>query len=336
MLVVRSAGSGDLDMLLELARLSGRGFTSLPEDRDTLAERLTLSEASFAGRVAPTEAWYTLMLEDLASGEVLGVAGVRAAIGLRRPHFSFRVVTLAQYSSATGTRFDHRALVLVNECSGHTEVGSLFLRPGYRRGGAGALLARSRYLLIAADRSLFAQTVLAELRGWFDDDDRSPFWEHVAAKFYRLPFEEADGMIVSTDGQFLLDLAPRHPIYLELVDPAARNAVGAVHRDGVAAKHMLEREGFRWSELVDMFDGGPTVTCDRDSLATIARTQRHIVRIGPVEEGQGCEALVSTAGIGGFRATRARIAITDGGATIDAATARGLELAEGATIQISA
>src|SRR5260221_1535549 len=106
MLVVRPAGEADLDTLIGLAHLSGKGFTSLPEDHDTLADRLALSAASFAGTVTPVEAWYTLMIEDLATGTIAGVAGVRAAIGLQRPHFSFRVMTLAQYSSATHTRFD--------------------------------------------------------------------------------------------------------------------------------------------------------------------------------------------------------------------------------------
>ncbi|EHN71953.1 arginine N-succinyltransferase subunit beta, partial [Streptomyces coelicoflavus ZG0656] len=56
MLVVRPAGPADLDHLLELAILSGPGFTSLPEDPDALAERLDLSQASFEGRVPWQEA----------------------------------------------------------------------------------------------------------------------------------------------------------------------------------------------------------------------------------------------------------------------------------------
>ena len=36
MLVVRPAGPADFDSLMELAVLSGRGFTSLPEDEATL------------------------------------------------------------------------------------------------------------------------------------------------------------------------------------------------------------------------------------------------------------------------------------------------------------
>ncbi len=77
MLVVRPAGPGDFDALMELAVLSGRGFTSLPEDEATLKQRLALSAASFSGELAPLEAWYSLMLEDSETGEVLGVAGVK-------------------------------------------------------------------------------------------------------------------------------------------------------------------------------------------------------------------------------------------------------------------
>ena len=51
MLVVRPAGPGDLDSLLELAILSGPGFTSLPEDPDQLSERLDLSRDSFMGKI---------------------------------------------------------------------------------------------------------------------------------------------------------------------------------------------------------------------------------------------------------------------------------------------
>ncbi len=333
MLFVRPAGPADIEVLMELAVLSGRGFTSLPEDEAVLSERLALSEASFAGRVAPAEAWYTLMLEDAETGRVEGLAGIRAAVGLQRPHFSFRVMTLAQHSSAIGTRFDHQALVLVNECGGWTEVGSLFLRPERRSGGAGSLLARARYMLIGAEPERFSRTVMAELRGYFDDEGRSPFWEGVASKFYRLPFEEADRMVTSTDGQFILDLAPRHPIFVELIEPAACEAIGRVHRDGEAARALLEREGFEHTNLIDIFDAGPTMTCQRDWLATIRAGRCARVEIG---KPRGSAALLSTAAIEGFRATRAAVDLHEDVATIAADTARALGLAAGQRMRISA
>ena len=304
MLIVRPAGPADLDSLMELAILSGRGFTSLPEDEATLLDRLSLSEASFTGTIPQREAWYTLMLEDTETGRIEGLCGVRAAVGVARPHFSFRVMTLAQFSSAISTRFDHQALVLVNECAGWTEVGSLYLRPERRSGGAGSLLARSRYMLIGVDRQRFSETVMAELRGYFSPDGTCPFWEGVASKFFRLPFEQADHMVMSTDGQFILDLAPRHPIYVELIDRAAQDAIGKVHVEGEAARAMLEHEGFRGSGLVDIFDGGPTYSVPRDTIKTVERTEA--LAATPGDPAEAPERLISTASVSGFRAARAR------------------------------
>ena len=335
MLLVRPAGPADIDALMELAFLSGRGFTSLPEDRATLSDRLALSEASFAGTGDARDAWYVLMLENGETGQIEGVAGVKGGVGITRPHFSFRVMTLAQYSSAIATRFDHNALVLVNECSNMSEVGSLFLRPGKRQSGAGSLLARARYMLIGAQPDRFCDTIMAELRGWFDDADNSPFWDGIASKFFRLPFEEADRMITSTDGQFIRDLAPRHPIYMELVDAAARDAIGAVHRHGVPALKMLEKEGFERSGLVDIFDGGPTMICRRDTIRTIAEARALPLRIADGVDEIAQARLVSTCDIARFRALRAPVLIEADSATLSPGSAALLGVDPGATIQVS-
>lgn len=334
MLVVRPAGSADFDSLMELAQLSGRGFTSLPEDEPTLRERLALSEASFQAGVAPLEAWYTLMLEDLETGVVDGVAGVKAAVGVKRPFFSFRVVTLAQSSPVLEMRFDHKALVLVNECAGWSEVGSLFLRPEKRKGGAGRLLAQSRYMLIGIEPQRFSEMVLAELRGWFDEDGSCPFWEHLASKFFRLEFDQADLMSASTNGQFILDLAPRHPIYTELLAPAARDVIGKVHRDGEAARAMLEREGFRYQGLVDLFDAGPTVAAPRDDIRTVRDARRLRVKLG--EDAFGEEALISSTDVARFRAVRAAVLIDGEAAILDRATADALGVGEGDHVRVKA
>ena len=309
MLYVRAAGPGDLPAMMELARLCGPGFTSLPEDEATLAARLALSEASFAGAAARDEAWYTLMLVDAATGSVEGVAGVRAAVGGKRPHFSFRVVTLAQYSAAIDTRFDHQALVLVNECNGWSEVGSLFLRPGRRAGGAGKMLARSRYMLLGADPARFADTVMAELRGWFEEDGHSPFWDGVASKFFRLPFDDADRLITSS----------------------ACRAIGRVHRDGAAALALLRKEGFERSGLIDVFDGGPTVTARRDAIRTVADARDRPVAIGVPAGGE--MMLLSTKAIHAFRTTQARAAIEGERLVIDAATADILRVRDGDVVR---
>lgn len=308
MLVVRPAGPSDLDSLLELAHLSGPGFTSLPEDADQLGERLDVSRDSFAGRLDPKDCWYTVMLEDTETGDVDGVASVKAAVGLKRPFFSFRVVNHTQSSPTLNVRLDHQTLVLVNECTGWTEVGSLFLKADRRKGGAGRLLSQSRYMLIGAQPELFAENVLAELRGVFTPDGACPFWDHVAHKFFPMPFDEADLMSGSTDKQFILDLAPRHPIYVELLPDPARAVIGKVHPQGVPAMALLESEGFRPNGLVDIFDAGPTVSCARDNIRTVRDARVMTVALADQVEAE-LPALISTAAVGRFRAVRGKVAI---------------------------
>lgn len=333
MLVVRPAGPADLDHLLELAILSGPGFTSLPEDPDQLSERLDLSRDSFTGAVPAEQAWYTLMLEESDTGDVDGVGSVKATVGLKRPFFSFRVQNTTQSSPSLGVRLDHQTLKIVNECTGWSEVGSLFLKADRRKGGAGRLLSQSRYMLIGAQPDLFADTVLAELRGVFTPDGACPFWDHVAHKFFPMEFDEADRMTGSTDKQFILDLAPREPIYVELLPEPARAVIGKVHPQGVPAMALLESEGFRPNGLVDIFDAGPTVTCRRDDIRTVRDARALTVRIVDQPDAE-LPALISTAGVANFRAVRQKAAIEADHAHIDRETAAALKVRDGDLIRV--
>jgi arginine N-succinyltransferase len=332
---VRPAGPADFDALYELAVLSGPGFTSLPEDEPTLRARLECSRASFAGELAPLESWYTLMIEDGETGSIDGVAGVKGAVGLKRPFFSFRVVGIAAYSAGLNVRFDHKALVLVNECAGWSEVGSLFLKAEKRNGGTGGLLAQSRYMLIAAEPARFAEQVLAELRGVFDEKGRSPFWEDVAHKFFPMPFEEADRLSASSDGQFILDLAPRHPIYVALLPERARAVVGQVHPDGRAAKALLEREGFRETGLIDIFDAGPTVACPRDEIRTLKESRRLRLKLASEVE-DAVMGLAAVDAIRDYRAVRSAMRIDGESVVLPRQSAELLKLKEGAVVRIKA
>lgn len=333
MLVVRPAGPTDLHHLLELAILSGPGFTSLPEDADVLAERLELSEASFKGAIPHEEAWYTLMLEDTDTGDIDGIGSVKATVGLKRPFFSFRVVNNTVQSPSLNVRLNHQTLVLVNECTGWTEVGSLFLKADRRKGGAGRLLAQSRYMLMGAQPELFADNVLAELRGVFTPDGYCPFWDHVAQKFFPIEFDRADHLSGSSDKQFILDLAPRHPIYVELLPEPARAVIGKVHPQGVPAMALLESEGFRPNGLVDIFDAGPTVTCARDNIRTVRDARLLTAKISSDFDVE-LPGLISTASVSDFRAVRAKVLIEDDTATITPETAKALRVNNGDPLRV--
>ena len=192
------------------------------------------------------------------------------------------------------------ALVLTNEFVGYTEVGTLFMRAKHRGGGAGRLIAQSRYLLMAADPERFGDMVLAELRGVVDGDGQTPFWDAIGRHFFGMEFTEADMLSAVTDNQFILDLMPKYPIYVDLLPPEAREVIGRCHADGVGAMKLLEWEGFRFERTVDIFDGGPLVAAPRNLVRTIRESQLVTLELG---EAEGRSGLVATTRLEDFRAT---------------------------------
>ena len=313
--VMRPSRLDDLQSLLELAEQSGPGFTSLPVDEAILRERLQKSDDAFLGRLQRIEyGKYLLMMEDAETGEVLGCSAVKAGTGIDQPFFNYRVITLAQASQAAGNlRFDMDALVLTNEYVGYTEVGTLFLKQEHRGGGAGRLAAQSRYLLMAAAPDRFGDKVLAELRGVVDNEGRSPFWECLGRHFFRMDFTEADKLSATTDNQFILDLMPKYPIYVDLLPPEAREVIGRCHSDGVGAYKLLQWEGFEFDRTVDIFDGGPLVTAQRRHIRTIQESRRVRFEPGDVDSDPAAkQGLASSDTLPEFRASLAKSILTGG------------------------
>ncbi|WP_375209142.1 arginine N-succinyltransferase [Hyphomonas jannaschiana] len=312
--VMRPSRLDDLQSLIELAELSGPGFTSLPVDVPILRERLQKSDDAFLGRLQRIEyGKYLLMMENAETGEVVGCSAVKAGTGIDQPFFNYRVITLAQASQAAGNlRFDMDALVLTNEYVGFTEVGTLFLKPEHRGGGAGRLAAQSRYLLMAAEPERFGTKVLAELRGVVDNEGRSPFWECLGRHFFRMDFTEADRLSATTDNQFILDLMPKYPIYVDLLPPEAREVIGRCHSDGVGAYKLLQWEGFEFDRTVDIFDGGPLVTVQRRHIRTIQESRRVRFEAGDVDSDPAAkQGLASSDMMPEFRVSLAKSILKD-------------------------
>ena len=91
---VRPATADDLEPLYEMAKLTGGGFTNLPADRDTLAERLAASDRAFARAAdGPGDDIYILMLDDLGGGRVAGTAQIIARTGHSGSFYSYRRTT---------------------------------------------------------------------------------------------------------------------------------------------------------------------------------------------------------------------------------------------------
>ncbi len=308
--IMRPSRLDDLNALTKLAELSGPGFTSLPVDEPILRERLEKSDRAFNGRQRNLQfGKYLMMMEHVETGQVVGCSAVKAGTGIDQPFFNYRIITLAQASQAAGNlRFDMDALLLTNEYVGFTEVGTLFLKPDHRGGGAGRLAAQSRYLLMAAAPERFSDKVLAELRGVVDDQGTSPFWECLGRHFFRMDFADADKLSATSDNQFIVDLMPRYPIYVDLLPPEAREVIGRCHSDGVGAYKLLQWEGFEFDRTVDIFDGGPLVAAQRRHIRTIQESRVVTVEVGETSgDADARQGLLSSNRLPDFRVTLGKL-----------------------------
>lgn len=273
MFFVRPIARDDLPAVFALSESSGGGLTTLPANRDRLAARIARSLASFAGTADRAEACYMFVLVDGSDDRVVGISGIEAAVGLKEPWYNYHVGTLVHASRTLGVYTVAPTLFLANDHTGHSELCSLFLDQRFRVGKNGALLAKSRLLFIADFAHLFAAKVIAELRGKLDADGLSPFWEGLGRHFFAMEYSTADYLTGIGQKSFIAELMPKHPVYVNLLPTAARDAIGVVHADTAPARVMLEQEGFRYEGYVDIFDAGPTLECFRDTIDAVRRSQ---------------------------------------------------------------
>jgi arginine N-succinyltransferase len=298
--VIRAATDGDLQALYEMAKLTGGGFTNLPPDRDSLRQKLERSAAAF-GRTEDSLAdeLFVLVLENAETGEVRGTCQIFSQVGQRWPFYSYRLNALTQYSKEIDRTVRAELLSLCTDLEGSTEVGGLFLHPSERAGGLGMLLARSRYLFIAAHRARFGERILAELRGIIDERGGSPFWDAIGGKFFGMSFQEADEFNAIHGNQFIADLMPKHPVYVAMLPEEARRVIGLPHPSGRAAMRMLENESFAYECYVDIFDGGPTMTARTDRVKSIRDAVA--AKVTGTSVGKGEKVLLAAGGLANFR-----------------------------------
>jgi arginine N-succinyltransferase len=327
---MRAAGPQDIAGFLELRERAGPGFTSLMLDDKAMAAKLELSAASFAQQIdAQGAERYFLALEHLVSGQIAGCAGIKATIGEKPPFFNFRIIREAQSSVAANRRFDMDVLIGVNDFTGCTEVGSLFVRPEHRGPGVGRALAQARYMLMACAPNRFNEKIVSELRGVVSESGASPFWEAIGRHFFKMDFAEADKLSAAADNQFILDLMPQHPIYVDLLPEDARAVIGKCHKDGEGARALLEWEGFSFASVIDIFDGGPLLSAQRDHIRTLRESRRKTLEAGP-QSNNAARGLIAAPDAARFRCVSTAIDVQGGVANVDPGAISALNLAPGA------
>lgn len=317
-MLIRSAGPQDLESLLQLSALLPPGMTSMPFDRPTWVKKLELVQESLSETPrTDTESVYLLVMEEPESGKIVGTAGIVAGVGLTRPFYNYKLSKDMKASEALGIRVISNLLNLVNDFTGETELISLFLMPEYRSRFGGQFLSRCRYVFMSDFPERFSDIVFAEIRGWLDEKQSSPFWEHLGQKFFNLPFDKADFISAVNGSQFISDLMPRFPVYLELLPEAAVKVIGRPHDDAVPARKLLEKEGFQYQGTIDIFDAGPVMQCERENIESIRNTRQvtvHDLSDSKVsEDGAEVTCIVSNGRLANYRLTLSPVQYQDEG-----------------------
>jgi len=312
---LRPATIDDHAAVLELARQAGFGMTSLPPDAAVLRDKIEASVASFAGTYPkPGQESFFFVLEDSEhGGHIAGTCGIKARIGLSQPFYSYKLTTITQVSSQLDIFSQQTMLQVTNDLTGATEVGSLFLEPSYRRDRLGKMMSLSRFMFMAAYPEFFAEQVIAEMRGVHDVDGNAPFYNALPKKFFQMNFAKADYINATQGNQFINDLMPKYPVYLNLLPRSAQQVVGKVNAASEPAKTMLERQGFKYTGYVDIFDGGPTLLAERRAIDVMTASRRaKVVTIAELKE-ETKKYMVSNDQLGGFRCAVGRLEVTPEG-----------------------
>lgn len=336
MLILRPIALADLPRLLELAKSASYGMTSLPPDEKVLAGRVRASLRSFAARPdGPGGETYLFALEDGPGGLVQGICGIVSKVGGFEPFWSYHREPVLHECSRLGIRKEIEVLQLSAEHRGPSEIGSLFLHPGFRRRGAGRLLSLSRFLFMADQGDLFEDEILAEMRGVCDVQGRSPFWEAVGRHFFGMDFPDADYLSMR-DKRFIAELMPRHPLYVPLLPSAAQAVIGQVHEMTRPALALLLGEGFQPNGHVDIFEAGPAVSCQRQHIGAIARSQ--LVALAAISDAvpDGDELLVSNRQFDDYRCSLLPVAVVPQGLVLHREAAVALGVAVGDRLRIAA
>jgi len=336
MVIVREVALEDLDALWDLIGQANTGMTSLKIDKEQLADRIEKSHFAFRRLTERAEgAPYVFVMQDLVTMRLIGTSCIFSKTGGFEPFYAYRIINEATYSELLKQTQEIQALHLVKTHNGPTEIGSLFLLPEYRGLGCGKLLSMSRFAYMARHPKRFASKTIAEMRGYLAPDGQSPFWDAIGAHFFKIDFPRADSLSM-IDKQFIEDLMPKYPIYLELLPQEAVAAIGRVHEQTKPALAMLEAQGFQRTDQIDIFDGGPVMQCVTDKIEAIRSTCSMVVSEergrpdGQDEmEGQRVPQAIVTTSRSRFIALQCDVVIQEDRVVLTEAAMKGLNVACG-------
>ena len=263
--ILRPIKAKDAKSIYRLSKQAQAGLSNLPTTKSEINALIKKSINSFEKKQNRKKKKFIFVIED--NDEIVGISGIKARVGVTRPYYSFNINRNEQYPF----------LELIEQHLGPSEIGSLFLSPNHRKQGLGRLLSLSRFLFIKCFKDEFTNIIIAELRGYLDQDNNSPFWNNLGQKFIPTSFTSADKKSI-LDKTFIQKHFPKKPIYINLLKSNIEHYMKKVHPNTEAAKKLLLNENFRITNHIDIFDGGPKLECITSEIRTIKESQKKYLK----------------------------------------------------------
>lgn len=277
MVIVRPVKLDDLDDLVDLANQETFGLTSLPKDARLLRTRILESLYSFQKPVEkPGGELYLFVMEDRDTKRVIGTSCIVSKVGGFQPFYTYGIQVTVHESNTLGIRKEIPTLHLEKDHSGPSEIGGLLLSPEYRKHGNGRLLSLFRFLFMAEYPERFEPTVIAEMRGVLDAAGNSAFWDALGRYFFDMDYPSAD-LLSAMDKKFIADLMPTCPIYIPLLPESAQAVIGKIHQQTKPAMKLLQDEGFKYIDRVDIFEAGPVIRCNVTDIRIVQESRKALV-----------------------------------------------------------
>lgn len=287
MYVIRPITQNDAEAFIEIGYAASIGMTSMPRNRALLQERVSQSERAFAKQILqPEDEKYLFVLENTDTGTIGGTCAIIAKEKREEPLFYYRLEETTQqsaYPSATPQKVP--IMRVVHYYDSPSEICSLYLIPECRGGGNGRLLSLSRFLFIAAFPNRFDNMICANMRGYIDENNVSPFWEGIGRHFLDMEFETLMNLR-DEDAINIASALPSFPIYIGLLPKDIQESIGKTHAETHPALNMLMQEGFQLTEELDVFDGGPLIEAETKEIRSVKESiVDHVAEISdrPIE-----------------------------------------------------
>ena len=267
-------------------------------------------------------------MQDTLSGAVVGTSGIQACVGEKTPLYHHRIDHCISSSDELKVSKKHQTLTLCTDLTASTEICSLYLKDSHRSNGNGRTLSRFRFLFIAAHKQRFSTQIMAEMRGYGDEKNQSPFWSWFEQFFCDISFATSNHYIGIGNMKFASELMPKHPLYTCLMSKSARDAINQVHPDTRPALNLLEKEGFKSGNYIGVNDAGPAVICPLNKIKTVRTSETKRVKISDVDNKE-VFYLVCNHKLSGFRAAQVYLDLSAEYVFITAEVAHSLQVNEG-------